>query len=106
MSDIPAAKVSNIQSLKPRQALIIGRVIRVKRNEGMIYTSVICPAEDQYSQPQVIELRSKDRIGNPEEDIKVVVKISGFQKRQQYVDQQTGERREWYKNNVYFDVIE
>lgn len=75
ITDLPkgAAVVAN-------QSILRGRVLEVKRSESGTYTVITLPAPDQYSQPQNVEVRSKNMIGRPQEDVTVKVAIGGFRR--------------------------
>ncbi|TXG76221.1 single-stranded DNA-binding protein [Candidatus Dojkabacteria bacterium] len=106
MSDVAQKAPSSPRTLKPMEFVVFGRVERVRRNDNKYYTTVICPAKDAYSKPKVVEIRSKDRIGSPEDEVRVLCEIDGFQTRQMCVDKETGERKEWWKQIVIMEVIE
>ncbi|WP_404995480.1 single-stranded DNA-binding protein [Cupriavidus pauculus] len=102
-----AAKVQPLAKQKPRQVLIEGKVLRVRRHEQFFYTTVICPAEDAYSRPQVVELRSKARFADKEEETSVMGMLGGYEgKAYTVTDRETGERRALIPVNLFLDVIE
>lgn len=77
-------------SLKPGQALIVGRISDVKRTEKAVYTIVQTPAPDSYSSPGNHEITSTRMIGKPGEDVRIVVNLGGY--RRGYTDKH-GERQ-------------
>lgn len=83
------------------QAFIRGRIIEVRRTDNGCYTAITLPAPDQYSQPQSIEVRSKNLLGRPLEDVSVRVSIGGF--RRGYQDKH-GQKQ--YATNVVLEAIE
>lgn len=79
-------------ALPPMQMRIVGRVEAVKRFQSKHYTRVITPAPDLYSKPSVIDIRSKDRIGQKADEIAVICVLSGFPGRPfKVTDSATGE---------------
>lgn len=88
MSAVPQQLPS--QSLKPGQALIVGRVSELRRTDtGTVLTIIQTPSPDSFSHPGVHEVSGKRLIGKPGEDVRVVVQLSGF--RRTYTDKH-GER--------------
>jgi len=67
-------------SLKPGQAVIIGRIAEVKRTESAVYTIIQTPAPDAYSHPGNHEVHSKRMLGKPGDDVRVLVQLSGFRR--------------------------
>lgn len=87
-----AQSVAPSLKLKPRHFYITGKISEVRFHDGYNYTSVVCPAEDEYSYPNTIEIRSKkkiDNVGAVIEDIECFV--VGFTERFSYIDKSTGE---------------
>lgn len=106
MSEV-AAKVQPLNALKPRQVLIMGKVLRVRRYEKFFYTTIICPAEDAYSRPQVVEVRSKARFTDIDEEARAVALLGGFEgKAYAVTDRETGERRQLVPVNLFLDLLE
>lgn len=76
----------------PMQVLIVGRIESMRRYEKNTFTRVLSPAPDPYSRPQTIDIRSKQRIGQPGEEISVVGKLGGYPRKPYRVtDKETGE---------------
>lgn len=106
MSEV-AAKVQPLNALKPRQVQIVGKVLRVRRYEKFFYTTVICPAEDAYSRPQVVEIRSKARFADVDDESKALATLGGFEgKAYSVTDRETGERRQLVPVNLFLDLVE
>ena len=80
MSAVPQEIPRQTPSLKPGQALIIGRISEVKRTENRTYTIIQTPAPDSFSHPGNHEVTSNRLIGKPGEDVRVVVNLSGFRR--------------------------
>lgn len=105
MSDVKG--VSSAVNGKPLNVLLIGKVIRSRRFEQFFYTTVICPAPDPYSRPAVVEVRSKSRIGDLDDEIRVNAELGGFEGRSyQVTDRETGERRTLTPVNLFLNAIE
>ncbi len=92
MSTTPASDTAAIAKLKPMQALMRGRVEESRRHGAVTYTRVITPAADAYSRPQLLEIRSKNRLGQKGEEITCVVQLGGFTRKAfRATDKETGE---------------
>uniref|UniRef100_A0A6H1Z747 Putative single-stranded DNA-binding protein n=1 Tax=viral metagenome TaxID=1070528 RepID=A0A6H1Z747_9ZZZZ len=65
------------------QTSVMGKVLRVDRHQGFIYTSIICPAIDEFSKPEIVKIKSKQMIGITDEVLKspVVCIVGGYQKK-------------------------
>jgi hypothetical protein len=72
------------------QVLIVGRVKEVRRTDNATYTSVVLPAPDEYSQPQIVEVASTGMIGRPMEDVQIKCAIGGYGKKFQRKDGTAG----------------
>jgi len=91
----------------PLEVLVIGKCLRVRRHEQFTYTAIICPAKDEYSRPQVIEIRSKARFADREEPVKATATLGGYEgKAYAVVDKETGERRQLVPVNLFLDLVE
>lgn len=76
----------------PMRVLVKGRVEAQRRYEGKTYTHVMTPAPDAYSRPQLVEIRSKQRLGDKGEEVSVTCTLGGFaRKPYQTKDKNTGE---------------
>jgi len=88
---------TEIQTLKisktiPMQVTITGRIEAVRRWDQLRYTRIITPAADVYSRPQVVEVRSKDALGQKGDEITIVAMLGGFTRRPYKVtDKESGE---------------
>ncbi|MDW5415648.1 hypothetical protein R6242_03570 [Iodobacter sp. CM08] len=75
------------------KALLCGRVNAVRKSDDTVYTEVILPSVDEYSQPATIEVRSKKRLGQIGETVQINVSCAGYRgKPFSYQDKETGER--------------
>lgn len=86
---------------------VVGRIEEVQRYEGTYSTRVICPAADQYSQPQNVKIRSKSRIGSRDELITVTCRLGGYKRKVFHaVDKETGERVAVVPVDMTLDLVE
>lgn len=81
-----------LAGLKPMAVLVNGRIEGSKAYEGKRYTQVMTPAADVYSRPQLVEIRSKSRLGEKGEEVSCTCVLGGFQRKAyETKDKQTGE---------------
>lgn len=108
MSTASLEKVAPITGqARPMAVLIAGKVMRVRRHESFTYTTVICPAKDEYSRPSVIEVRSKARFGEKDEVVRVSCELGGYEgKAYSVVDKDSGERKTLVPVNHFLDLVE
>lgn len=105
MSEV-ASKVAPLNQQKPLQVLVAGKITRVRRHEKFFYTTIICPAKDAYSRPSVVEIRSKARFGDNDEETKVTAELGGYEgKAYQVTDRETGERKSLVPVNLFLDLV-
>jgi hypothetical protein len=82
----------NQLAVKAMQVAISGRIEGSKTYEGKRYTQVMTPAADAYSRPQMVEVRSKSRLGDKGEEISCHCVLGGFQRKAyETKDKNTGE---------------
>lgn len=71
-----------------------GKVDSVRHHGGNIYTRIISPADDPFSRPDVVEVRSKAPIGLVDKMVTVDCALHGYvRKPYKVTDPQTGEIR-------------
>jgi hypothetical protein len=76
----------------PMQVLVRGRLEKSRLYEGTRYSQIITPAPDVYSRPQIVEVRSKERLGDVGDEVAVACILGGFSRKPyKAVDRQTGE---------------
>ena len=86
---------------------IKGKIVRNKRFNGSVLTTVITPAPDEYSRPSYVEIRSKTRLGDIDEEITVSAKLGGFEGRPfTTTDKDTGEQIRVLPVNHTLDLVE
>lgn len=88
MSATEQAKVT----MKYGQAMVRGRIEDSQIYEGLRHTRILTPAEDAYSRPQTLRIRSKRSLGSKGEEITVLVRLGGYARKPFSVtDKETGE---------------
>lgn len=76
----------------PMRVLVAGRIENSRSHDGTRYTHVMTPAADAYSRPQLLEIRSKQKLGDKGEEITVSCTLGGYQRKAyQAKDKNTGE---------------
>ena len=110
MSESAAAvsinKVPSGNSLKFLQTSIMGKITRVRKHEKFFYTTLICPAKDEYSKPNIVEIRSFNRFGDVDEVSKITVDLGGYEgKSYRVVDKETGESKTLIPVNLFLDLV-
>lgn len=87
-----AEKAVTPPNLKPGQSFILGKIAFVKTLSGQRkgYSSrIVAPAADEYSMPKHYDVFSVNRLGHPEETVRIVVELEGWPRRG--VSEKTGE---------------
>lgn len=78
---------------KVNTAILSGKITSVRRHDDFTYTEITLPAQDEYSSPATVEIRSKKRIGQGNDSVQVEVQCGGYRGRAfNYTDKQTGEQ--------------
>jgi hypothetical protein len=86
---------------------IRGKVLRVHRYEGAVYTTVVCPARDEYSKPSVVQVKSENRFGDKDDQVTFKAVVGGYEgKTYQVTDKDTGEKRNVQPVNMFLDFVE
>jgi len=76
----------------PMRVIVRGRLESMRRYEGKTYSHVMTPAADAYSRPQLVEIRSKSKLGEKGEEIIATCVLGGYsRKAYQAKDKATGE---------------
>lgn len=102
-----STKVAQLSQQKPLVVLVAGKITRIRRHEKFFYTTIICPAKDAYSRPSVVEIRSKARFGEADEEVKVQTELGGYEGKAYVVtDRETGERKSLVPVNLFLDLVE
>lgn len=100
------ARKTEQQSLLPLQMLIRGRIDSSRFVDQKYFTIVTTPARDEFSRPQMFEIRSTSRLGEQGQVVEGQVVVSGFVGRKPYTDKKSGESKIFFDSNVFFDWIQ
>ncbi len=93
MSAVPTTS-TELKGLPVMTVRVIGKVDTMRRHEGSYYTQVLTPAADEYSRPQVLEIRSKQKLGDKEDKIDIQCTLGGYRRKPyKFTDKDTGEIR-------------
>lgn len=92
MSALPTEINKSRPAARPMEVTILGRIEEVQRYDGTYNTRIICPAADEFGQPQNVKVRSKSRIGSKDEMVTVVARLGGYKRKPfKATDKDTGE---------------
>lgn len=82
------------RSLQLAESILQGRLdfVRKAGTAGFSHLLVL-PAPDAYSSPSTVEIIATNRLGAPDEDIRVRVRIGGYRRTYKTTDKDTGEVR-------------
>jgi hypothetical protein len=87
------------------QVYIEGKILRHRRHELKFFTCIAAAAADIYSHPSTVEVRSDNQLGEVDQVVKVVCKLSSSVRQFQFTEKQTGMRKTGNDMSCYFDVI-
>ena len=91
----------------PMQVLVRGRIDAVRRHDKTTYTRIITPAPDPYSRPQTVEIRSKQRLGQPGDEVAQLATLGGYARKPfRGIDKETGETTMVTPIDMIVDAIE
>jgi len=91
----------------PMRVNVRGRVERMRRYEGTVYTTILTPAKDEYSRPNSIEIRSKGQVGAVGDDVNVFCLLGGFSERpRKWTNTDTGEVRTIHNVRMFLDLVD
>lgn len=106
MSD-PVKMELNRNAPQPMQVFVKGRIEAARTYENKRYTHIITPAADEYSRPQLVEIRSKQRLGEKGDLVSVVCVLGGYSRRPyENKDKKTGEIQTIVPVDHTLDLIE
>lgn len=92
MSVVPGNVKSLSSAARFMEVTIRGKVEASRRHASKYYTRLITPAEDAYTRPQIVEVRSGAKLGNRDDEITVSCKLGGYTKKAfRATDKETGE---------------
>lgn len=93
--------------VRPMEVVVKGKLVATRRHEQRVYSQIVTPASDEYSQPQTVEIRSRSKIGERDELVQVRCRLGGFLGRAfQATDKETGEIRTARNVVVTLDLVE
>jgi hypothetical protein len=93
--------------MPPLLVKVKGKVLRSRFYDQNYLTAIICPAVDEYSRPSVVQVRSKQRFAELEQQVEVNCLLSGYEgKAYNVVNQETGERQRITPVNLTLDLVE
>jgi len=98
------AAVQNLPTtIKPGQVLIAGKIALVRKSGQKWIHLVVMPSQDSYSSPSTVEISATGRLGDKDDDCKVVCRVAGYRRSYKATDQETGEQRTVYTadNRLY-----
>lgn len=105
-----SAAVSEVPKIGGAAALnrvtIKGKVTSRRRHDGMVYTLLTCPAPDEYSKPQIIEVRSAQPLGDRDEVVTIQATVGGYPNNFEMTDRDTGEKRRIQSARITLDAVE
>lgn len=92
---------------KPMEVLVVGRLDASRRYERQYFARLITPAPDAYSRPQMVEVRSKQKLGDIGDEVTVTCKLGGFTRRPfRVTDKDTGETQMVTPVDMTLDAVE
>lgn len=88
------APVSSLPaSIKPGQVLVVGRLAGARKAGQQWLHLIVMPSADSYSSPSTVEVGASARLGDKDDEIKVLCKLAGYRRSYKQQDQATGESR-------------
>lgn len=104
---IASTPTSPSQGIRFLEVAIKGRIEASRRHNGVVYTRLITPAPDAYSRPQTLEVRSKSKLGEREEEVTLRAKLGGFARKPfRSTDKETGEVTSVTPVDLTLDAVE
>ena len=108
------AEPSKVTPMMPKlniaEAFLSGLIAsrrKITTTNGALWLTLLkLPAQDEYSHPSTVEIRSRSPIGNLDDKWSGVVKLSGFPRSYNSTDQETGEVSNVKTAQNIFDVID
>lgn len=89
------------------EVTIKGKIEAARRHEKKHYTRLITPAADAYTRPQVVEVRSNQRLGQQGDEITVDCKLGGYTRKAfRSTDKETGETSMVTPVDMTLDAVE
>lgn len=103
-----AENVKSLSSVKRfMEVTIKGKIEVSRRHESKYYTRMVTPAPDAYSRPQVVEIRSNQKLGQRDDEITVDCKLGGYtRKAYRATDKDSGETSMVTPVDLTLDAVE
>ena len=102
-----ATPAATTPKLIPMQVLVVGLIDAVRRHDKTTYTRVTAPAPDPYSRPQIVEIRSKQRLGQPGDQVTQLGVLGGYARKPfRSTDKETGETTMVTRVEMTVDAVE
>ncbi|PRC91037.1 single-stranded DNA-binding protein [Solimicrobium silvestre] len=107
MAEPATATQSSNSKIGFMQVAVKGRIESSSSYEGKRATKIMTPAADEYSRPQILEVRSKNRLGENGDLVTLRCTLGGYQRKAyQAKDKESGEIKTVVPVDHTLDVIE
>lgn len=84
-----------------------GKILRARRYLQDTLTAIVTPAKDEYSKPQIVQVRSKRKLGEIDEVVVVECEVGGYERKQyELTDKDSGEVTRIKPVEHTLDVVE
>lgn len=104
---VSSIKDKSVQAALPMHVIVKGRIESSKTHDGKRNTKIMTPAADEYSRPQLVEVRSKQRVGENGDLVTLNCLLGGYQRKAYQVkDKETGEIKTVVPVEHTLDLIE
>jgi hypothetical protein len=90
--------------MSPMSFSMIARINHSEFHNNRYYTVVTTPAPDAFSHPSRFKVQSSNPIGQPNQDVELVLYVSGMVRDKPYVDKVTKQPKTFYEADVYLNV--
>ena len=101
------AQAAPTKALPFMHVAVKGRIDASRRYDKYRYTRVITPVPDEYSRPQVIEVRHRQSLGSVGDEITFVGVLGGYtRKPYKSIDQETGDVTMVTPVDLTLDLVE
>jgi hypothetical protein len=87
------------------QFSMIARVNLSEFHNMRYYTIVTTPAPDAFSHPSRFKVQSEQPIGQPNQDVELILSVNGMVREKPYKDKQTNQPKTFYEADVFLNVI-
>jgi len=102
---------SNVVGIGKKQDFLLvhvkGKIQSSRRWRDSRHTRVITPNTGEYSRPQIIEVRSKEPLGEVDDVVTFNARLGGgYGRTAKVADKETGEVRDFIPVNMFLDYVE